>query len=386
MHAPACKRGITLAVYILVLPLLAQVPAKTEVALPDVPRKFKLDMEEAARLRPQLMAQSVPARGRYEVGSVTMERLSQQVPHARALSWQLRIVEDGLLNAYSSADGTVYVESGLAQLAGSQAGLWAAILSHEIAHIERRDWARRYLHQKSLERMGGQIALGDPTMASASWADTAVASESMGKVCRQIEVEADREGLMLMAHAGYHPDFVPALHHLLQAQLSDNNSNSPLAMHPCWQERDQQLKRDYTVASIEFERLWPEWYISPGGNPPVVVFAEEPAVRKNSSNEWLIQVPIRCQNLAGAVEVVLRGGSGGSGGQASDGKSQRQAAGTKEHVHELRQASGCTSPRSMITFNVGADHPSHAEERWTEIYVFDERGAVLARAEIPQKR
>ncbi|HVO62798.1 MAG TPA: M48 family metallopeptidase [Terriglobales bacterium] len=386
MRAGVCRLAVALVLCTVAVHLFAQSPAKLDSKLPDVPRRFTLDMEEAARLRPQLTAQSVAASGRYAIGRLTMEKLAQKTAHASTRSWQLRMVEDGLFNAYSSADGTVYVESGLAQLAGSEAGLWAAILSHEIAHIERRDWARRYLYQKSLEREVGQIALGDPAVASESWSDSAKASASMGQACRQIEVEADREGLMLMAHAGYHPDFVPALHHLLQAQLSDNYSNSPLSMHPCWQERDQALKRDYTVASIEFERLWPEWYISPGGNPPVVVFAEQPALRKNSADEWLIQVPIRCQNLAGAVDVVLRSGSGGSVSDGFEAKLQGKGGASKEEGAELRQSSGCTSPRTTITFKLGTGALKGAKEYWMKIYVFDAKGSVLARADVPQKR
>ena len=95
------------------------------------------------------MAQSVPAAGHYAAGGLVFDRLVEQVaaPTRGKFAWELRIVDDSDLNAYSSPDGTVYVESGLARLAGASTGLWAAILSHEIAHILRRDWARRYLYQ-----------------------------------------------------------------------------------------------------------------------------------------------------------------------------------------------------------------------------------------------
>ena len=120
-----CKPAVTLAKCIVALRLLAQTPMKLDSKLPDVPSKFTLDMEEAARLKPQLTAQSVPAMGRYDVGCVTMERLVQQTTEASASSWELRIVEDGLFNAYASADGTVYVEkrSGAAgRIAGGVVG------------------------------------------------------------------------------------------------------------------------------------------------------------------------------------------------------------------------------------------------------------------------
>jgi Peptidase family M48 len=375
----AAKRVCPLLIF---LWLLCAVSGAGQQALDvsEVPSQFKLDMETAARLRPQLTALSIAASARYATGSLVFDRLAEQAATQSTLrlSWQLRIVEDGQLNAYSSPDGTVYVESGLARLAGSRAGLWAAILSHEIAHIVRRDWARRYRYQKYLENGGGAVmVLGDPSLPSTSWQDSERASADMGRFGRQMEVEADREGLMMMARAGYHPDFVPALHHLLHARGLGTNKASIYAMHPCWEERDQELTRAYVTASIEFAHRWPEWYASPGGNPPVVVFAEEPTFRKTGAKEWQIQIPMRCQNLAGAVEVVL--GSGSSGGMAAPTDQPGSDA-------NQRQMTGCTSPRTTITFNLANTlvQPKPGS-RWTEVYVLDAWGAVLARADLPKR-
>jgi hypothetical protein len=366
-------------VILLGLPWVVPVQAQQSFDIPEVPSQFKLDMETAARLKPQLTAQSAVVSARYATGSVVFERLAAQVGTQPTInfSWQLRIVEDGQLNAYSSPDGTVYVESELARLAGSSAGLWAAILSHEIAHIVRRDWARRYLYQKYLENGGGAgMVLGDPSLPSGSWRDSEKASADMGRFGRQMELEADREGLMMMARAGYHPDFVPALHHLLHARGLGTNKVSIYAMHPCWEERDQELTRAYVTASIEFAHRWPEWYASAGGNPPVVVFAEEPTLRKVGAKEWQIQIPMRCQNLAGAVEVVL--GSSSPRGTIPP-KDQ------PEFDADPRQLTGCTSPMTTITFNL-ADPSTHAKpgSQWTDVYVLDAWGAVLTRADLPK--
>ena len=379
MEANAAKRVCPLLIF---LWLLGAVSGAGQQALDvsEVPSQFKLDMETAARLRPQLTALSIAVSARYATGSLVFDRLAAQAATQSTLnlSWQLRIVEDGQLNAYSSPDGTVYVESGLARLAGSRAGLWAAILSHEIAHIVRRDWARRYRYQKYLESGGGAgLVLGDPSLPSTSWQDSERASADMGRFGRQMEVEADREGLMMMARAGYHPDFVPALHHLLHARGLGTNQASIYAMHPCWEERDQELTRAYVTASIEFAHRWPEWYASPGGNPPVVVFAEEPTFRKTGAKEWQIQMPMRCQNLAGAVEVVL--GSGSSRGMAAPTDEPGSDA-------NQRQLTGCTSPRTTITFNLANTlRPPKPGSQWTEVYVLDAWGAVLARADLPKR-
>jgi hypothetical protein len=342
----------------------------------EVPSQFNLDMEMAARLRPQLMAQSTDSGERYSRGRLVLQRLAEQVaPESHSIRWMLRIVRADELNAFSSPDGTVYVATGLANLAGQSAGLWAAILSHEIAHVVRRDWARRYLYEQYLANdRGGSIVLGDPSLPSRTWSDSEKASADLGRFCRQMELEADREGLMLMAQAGYHPDFVPALHHLLHARAKGPDTASIYAMHPCWEERDQELSRAYVEASIAFEHRWREWYASPGGDPPVVVFADRPTIKKVGSKEWEVRVPLRCQNLVGAVEVVLRSGSGLRSDRVED---------LSESEGEVRQLTGCTSPKTNVTFMLD-QVPQKGGARWTDVYIVDAWGAVLARADLPK--
>jgi len=363
-------------------------PSQENSGPPEVPAKFNLDQQTAARLRPQLLLQST-ATGHDETGRLVFERLLAQVHPVKSVRffWELRIVDDDLLNAFASPDGTIYVDRGLAQLAGESAGLWAAILSHEIAHVVRRDWARRYLYQQSLQS-SATVVLGDPGLPSASWRDSNTASAALARFCRQMELDADIEGLTLMAQAGYHPDFAPALHHMLHSQSTGAGDTSLYAMHPCWEERDRELQHAYVAASITFEHLWHEWYASPGGNPPVVVFAEDPKIKKagvseNGSREWEIQVPMRCQNLAGAVEVVLRGRSMSTDrSHASEAPARAQLYNSPQ---EIRQLTGCTSPTTTVTFAVTSE-PGRKKpaEQWTDVFVLDAWGTVLSRAEIPQ--
>jgi hypothetical protein len=241
-----------------------------------------------------------------------------------------------------------------------------------------RDWARRYLFQKQLEGSGAALTLGDPGLFSGSWTDSGKASANMGRLCHQLELEADRDGLMLMAKAGYHPDFVPALHHLLHAHGSGNASRN--AMHPCWQERDRELAGAYQQASIEFEHRWPDWYASPGGNPPIVVFAEPPAIKRTNSREWQIQVPMRCQNLAGAVEVVLRADS-----RIHEGVRPARLSDLENRDEEVTQLTGCTSPHTTVVFTstdlLTRQTPA---TRWTNVYVIDSWGTILARSDLPK--
>lgn len=352
-------------------------------ALSEVPENFNFDLKTAAKLRPQLLSQSSALGERYRAGGRVFRKLIQQLrPEQNANhAWELRIVDDGLLNAFSSPDGTVYVESGLADLVGSSAGLWAAILSHEIAHVVRRDWARRYLYgQSQLKNGNATVILGDPGLVSSAWKDSASASQDLAQFCRQIELDADLEGITLMARAGYHPDFVPALHHSLHAKSGGASAPSILAMHPCWEERDRALDRAYILASIDFDRRWPDAYASPGGNPPTLVFTDEPSIKKTHAKQWQVRVPMRCQNLVGAVEVVLQTYSPIPVSGLDHGRFARDVSGSSEQV---RQLTGCTSPKTTVVFSV-ADNSS--KRLWAEVVVLDDQGTVLSRAAALQFR
>ncbi len=353
-------------------------PAQQTFPSEAVPPTFTVDAVFAARIRSLLLPYTEPATGQYAVGEQVMERLLQQLPADRAkFSWDLRIAK-GAGNVFSSPDGTIFVDEELAQLlgsragsttgsttgssAGSSAGLWAAALSHEISHVIHRDWARRYLYQKSLEAAGAsQIVLGDTGVFSGSWVDAQGASDQLARFCRSLELEADAEGLMLMTRAGFDPDFVPALHHLIEAQPAQFDEKFFDPFHPSWHERDQKLQKLYVAAGKEYDRLWPERYASPGGNSPTVVYAGLPSAKRGTTGELEVLIPLHCQNLVGSVEVVLRFTSAGS-----------------ESPTEQRQFTGCTSDRTLIKFILPSLEVRKGGSRaQAEISVLDDSGAML---------
>ena len=342
-------------------------PAQEIVPPYTVPSTFTADAVFAARVRSLLLPYTEPATGQYATGQRVLETLVRQLPANRGrFYWNLRIAKDAG-NVFSSPDGTIFVDEELAQTLGPRAGLWAAALSHEISHIVRRDWARRYLYQKSLEEASGsQITLGDAGALSGSWVDARGASTLLASFCQTMELEADSEGLKLMTRAGFDPDFVPALHHLLEGQSGQLDGNSLDPSHPRWDERDQRLQKLYVAAGKEYDRLWPERYASPGGNSPVVVYAGLPSAKRGVSGLEVL-IPLHCQNLSGSVEVVVRFTGPDS-----------------EFPTEMRQLTGCTSDRTLITFILPSLKVRRGGSRvQAEISVLDESGAVLTRSLAP---
>jgi hypothetical protein len=344
----------------------AKLASPQQVSVPvAVPPNFSTDGEFASWVRSQLVPYTEPATGRYAVGRQVMETLLKHLPPGRThASWDLRIAKNAG-NVFSSPDGTIFVDEEFAQAMGTRAGLWAAALSHEISHVVHRDWARRYLLQKTLSQdRGSQIILGDTGVIAGSWVDARGASRQLSDFCQAMELEADADGLMLMTRAGFDPDFVPALHRLMEASPEQSDENVLDPSHPRWGDRDQRLQKAFAAAGKEYDHLWPDRYASPGGNSPIVVAAGVPTVKRVGTGELQIVVTLNCRNLAGSVEVVLRF-TGTDSGRAS----------------ELRQFTGCTSNQSLIAFNVPLTETrrghSHVE---AEISVLDDSGTLLTRS------
>lgn len=330
-----------------------------------VPANLTADEAFAARIRSVVVPQTLPATGSYATGRKILLRLVRAVPSEKAtIHWDLRIARDAG-NMFSSPDGTIFVDEALAQFLGSQAGLWAAALSHEMAHVIRRDWARRYLLEKSVEESrGSQIVLGAVAATTSAWMDPHGSSTSLATCNQLMELEADADSLLLMAQAGFHPDFVPALHHALEAQPIQLKQDLVDTSHPRWDERDEKLEKLLVAAGKEYDRLWPARYASPGGNPPVVVYTGAPFAKRLSAGDTRLVIPLNCQNLAGTVEVVFRW----------SGKNEPAAP-------ALRQVTGCTSKRTLITFTLPPRN-----NRWGhshlqgEVLILSDRGDVLTRS------
>jgi hypothetical protein len=80
---------------------------------------------------------------------------------------------------------------------------------------------------------------------------------------------ADRVGLLMMAQAGYHPDFALALYGYLERRLGDRLRIGELfSDHPRWRSREERDLRARGAALAIFHSRWQDAAQSPGGLPP----------------------------------------------------------------------------------------------------------------------
>ncbi len=155
------------------------------------------------------------------------------------------VIDESTPNAFAIPGGYVFVFRGLLELMGSEAEL-AAILSHEVAHVQAR-----HIHKQLEKGRLLSIAAIAGTLAGAflglkSDAAQALAVGSMAgaqtlqlKYSRENEEEADRLGFQYLTSAGYDPHAMVTVMQKMRRMNwhSDSRVPSYLLTHPALGER-----------------------------------------------------------------------------------------------------------------------------------------------------
>jgi predicted Zn-dependent protease len=167
------------------------------------------------------------------------------------VTWKFRVLRDPYPNAFSLANGTVYIQTGLLSLLQNEAQL-AAVLGHEETHVLNRHpyLGYRDLRKKTLElnifdmagsAAGGFGAISDAIgMAISNIAPVMLEASYFG-YSRELEQEADMRGLAAMENAGYDPQEMAAVFRLLEQSEGPDHSPALYRDHPRLEARIQYL-------------------------------------------------------------------------------------------------------------------------------------------------
>jgi len=281
----------------------------------DLPADFSIDFRLASQERSRIGQNPTDLVSSYIAGNAVFEELVQSPTIAvfgLPYNWRARVIDSDQINAHALPDGEIIVDGGLARLLGTNRGLWAAVLSHEVTHTSRRHWVKKFLYRLYIEEQREywriRARYGDDAAPWALLALSIAAPIAEGKLSRDLEHQADAQGMILMARQGYHPDNVFALHHLLRIHTGEQSKiGAFFSSHPRWQTRDERSDRAYADALTEYNRYWSDPERSPGGPPPVVAFLEKPTAKEDKKQATAeIAVPLSCRNAREPVLLSIR--------------------------------------------------------------------------------
>ena len=114
--------------------------------------------------------------------------------HRPEIPYLVHLVSDPRVNAFALPGGHLFVTTGMMGFFESEAEV-AGILGHEMAHVDLKHCIELVQYERAANRLGGQPLAELATLTrlfNAGYSAT-------------LEAEADRQGILYAAKAGYHP-------------------------------------------------------------------------------------------------------------------------------------------------------------------------------------
>ena len=172
---------------------------------------------------------------------------------ARKFQWEVKLFKDDQPNAFAFPNGKIGVYTGLFRVTKDDEPKLAAVLAHEIVHALARHMAARM--DKELQRTLALAAmkgeLKEAGISSDRRKGILIAMGLSSQVAdilpfsRMQESEADHEGLLLMAQAGYNPQEAIDFWERMERATDGGGGGrirELLSTHPSYEARGKQLK------------------------------------------------------------------------------------------------------------------------------------------------
>ncbi len=218
LRALAAAVALTLAVPPSVAPVRAQpieLPTLGETAVDDLSPSNERRLGEAIMRQIQRDPAYLSDPDTVDYLNTLGYRLVAASP-ARHMDFTFFAVRDGTMNAFALPGGFIGVHSGLVLAAQSESEL-AAVLAHEIGHVEQRHIARMLAKQRDataiaigalllalLAARSGSSSSADLTQAAVIGGQAAAIQQQLN-FSREAEREADRVGFQILVDAGFDP-------------------------------------------------------------------------------------------------------------------------------------------------------------------------------------
>ena len=157
---------------------------------------------------------------------------------------EIAIIDEKSINAFAAPGGIIGINAGLIFHSNTEGEL-ASVLSHELAHLSQRHFARRMQRQKDRSLANSLLVLASVALAGATsnpnaiLAGQQVITQQALSFSRGDEQEADRIGFKNLVSAGFDPFSMSYMFEKLQSlsRLSGSNELEFLRSHPLTKKR-----------------------------------------------------------------------------------------------------------------------------------------------------
>lgn len=154
---------------------------------------------------------------------------------------EFALIDSDILNAFAAPGGIIGINAGLFLYAENE-GEFASVLSHELAHLSQRHYARGIEQARinvlpNLATMLGALVIGVIAGGDAGTAalmgSQSIALDNQLSFSRSNEQEADRVGIRTLYNAGFDPaDMSGMFEHMMRAKSFSQRLPEFLSTHP----------------------------------------------------------------------------------------------------------------------------------------------------------
>ena len=157
---------------------------------------------------------------------------------------EIALIDEKSINAFAAPGGIIGINAGLIFHSNTEGEL-ASVLSHELAHLSQRHFARRMQRQKDRSLANSLMILASVALAGATSNPNAILAGQQAitqqslSFSRGDEQEADRIGFKNLISAGFDPYSMSYMFEKLQSlsRLSGSNELEFLRSHPLTKKR-----------------------------------------------------------------------------------------------------------------------------------------------------
>jgi predicted Zn-dependent protease len=170
--------------------------------------------------------------------------LARQVER-KDVTWRFAVLDTPSVNAMAFPGGIVVVTRGLYRLLASEDEL-AAVLAHEIAHVNRKHQWKVIQKQKLIAMAGEAVTKGNSDRAAQVVTDLGTKLIARG-LDKTAEFEADRDGVVIAARAGYDSSALISVMGRLKALPNNADTSLLFSTHPSPADRIEAMTEAATV-------------------------------------------------------------------------------------------------------------------------------------------
>ena len=162
---------------------------------------------------------------------------SGKVKYKAEFEWQLKIINEDVLNAFCAPGGYIYVYTGLMKYLDAADDL-AGVIGHEIAHADKRHSTTQMTKTHGIGVLTS-IALGEASQSTVAQMGQNLINLKFG---RGDETESDKSSVEYLCNSSFKPDGAAAFFEKLNTQGAGSKTPEFLSTHPNPERRVEAIK------------------------------------------------------------------------------------------------------------------------------------------------